>query len=78
MSAPEPNPFLASIRSKYFEEFKQAKQTEGKQARAEAVTALKERVMAELIPDPHGRRGHRRRQVRRGLASRWNARRFAT
>ncbi len=49
-AAPEPNPFLETIRSKYFEEIKQAKQTEGKQARAEAVSALKERVKAELIP----------------------------
>ena len=45
-----PNPFLETIRAKYFDEFKQAKQTEGKQARAEAVSALKERVKAELIP----------------------------
>ena len=50
LTAPEPNPFLASIRSKYFEEIKQAKRTEGKQARAEAVTALKERVKGELLP----------------------------
>ena len=48
--APEPNPFLETIRAKYFEEIKQAKRTEGKQARAEAVSALKERVKAELIP----------------------------
>ena len=47
---PEPNPFIDSIRSKYFDEIKQAKRTEGKQARAEAVSALKERVKAELIP----------------------------
>ena len=33
-----------------FEEIKQAKRTEGKQARAEAVSALKERVERELIP----------------------------
>ena len=45
-----PNPFMEVIRSKYFEEIKQAKRTEGKQARAEAVSALKERVKAELIP----------------------------
>jgi polyribonucleotide nucleotidyltransferase len=47
---PEPNPFLETIRAKYFEEIKLAKRTEGKQARAEAVSALKERVKAELIP----------------------------
>jgi polyribonucleotide nucleotidyltransferase len=49
-TAPEPNPFLESIRSKYFEEIKQAKRTEGKQARAEAVSAVKERAKAELLP----------------------------
>jgi polyribonucleotide nucleotidyltransferase len=49
-AAPDPNPFLATIRSKYYEEIKQAKRTEGKQARAEAVSAVKERAKAELIP----------------------------
>ena len=46
----EPNPFLETIRAKCFDEIKQAKRTEGKQARAEAVSALKERVKAELVP----------------------------
>ena len=46
----EPNPFLEAIRTKYFEEIKLAKRTEGKQARAEAVSALKERAKAELLP----------------------------
>ena len=36
-------------------ELKAAKQTEGKQARAEAVGQLKEQALAELIPDPDGR-----------------------
>ncbi len=48
--AAEPNPFLETIRARFFEEIKQAKRTEGKQARAEAVAALKERVKAELMP----------------------------
>jgi polyribonucleotide nucleotidyltransferase len=47
---PEPNPFLETIRAKYFDEIKQAKRTEGKQARAEAVSAVKERAKAELLP----------------------------
>ena len=51
-AVPEPNPFLEPIRASYFEEIKQAKRTEGKQARAEAVSALKERVKAELLPAP--------------------------
>ena len=46
----EPNPFLETIRAKYFEEIKQAKRTEGKQARAEAVSALKERAQGRVAP----------------------------
>ena len=48
--AAEPNPFLEPLQSKYLEEIKTAKRTEGKQARAEAVSALKERAKAELVP----------------------------
>jgi polyribonucleotide nucleotidyltransferase len=40
------------LKEKYYDEFRAAKQTEGKQARAEAVDVLKERVVAEMIPDP--------------------------
>ncbi len=40
------------LKSKYYSHFKAAKQTTGKQARAEAVSQLKERAVAELIPDP--------------------------
>ncbi len=40
------------LKSKYYGELKAAKQTPGKQARAEAVAALKERVVAQMIPDP--------------------------
>lgn len=40
------------LKSKYHSSFKTAKQTVGKQARADAVAALKERALAELIPDP--------------------------
>ena len=40
------------IESAYYNDFKAAKQTEGKQARADAVRALKERALAEIIPDP--------------------------
>ena len=41
-----------ALSSKYYAELKAAKQTAGKQARAEAVAALKERVVSEMIPDP--------------------------
>lgn len=41
-----------ALSTKYYAELKAAKQTAGKQARAEAVAALKERVTSEMIPDP--------------------------
>jgi polyribonucleotide nucleotidyltransferase len=40
------------LRSNYYDAFRAAKQTEGKQARADAVAALKARAVAEVIPDP--------------------------
>ncbi len=40
------------LKGSYYDEFKAAKTTSGKQARAEAVSALKERVRGEVIPDP--------------------------
>jgi polyribonucleotide nucleotidyltransferase len=40
------------LRQKHYADLKSAKQTVGKQARADAVAALKERVTAEIIPDP--------------------------
>jgi polyribonucleotide nucleotidyltransferase len=40
------------LRDRYYNEFRAAKQTPGKQARAEAVKALKDRAISEMIPDP--------------------------
>ncbi len=40
------------LKDRYYEDLKAAKQTEGKLARAEAVSALHQRVQGELIPDP--------------------------
>jgi len=40
------------LKDRFYNEFKTAKQTPGKQARAEAVSALKDKAVAELIPDP--------------------------
>jgi polyribonucleotide nucleotidyltransferase len=40
------------LKAAYYDAFVAAKRTEGKQARAEAVAALKEKAKAELIPDP--------------------------
>ena len=51
-AVPEPDHLLDTLAGKYFEDFKQAKRTEGKQARAEACSAVKQRAVAEMIPDP--------------------------
>ena len=40
------------LKEKAYDQFRSAKQAEGKQARAEAVEALKAQVIAEMIPDP--------------------------
>jgi polyribonucleotide nucleotidyltransferase len=44
--------FYEQLRDRYYNEFRIAKQTPGKQARAEAAKVLKERAKAEMIPDP--------------------------
>jgi polyribonucleotide nucleotidyltransferase len=49
---PPPDQTLELLRSKYYDTFRQAKQTVGKHARADAVSQLKQRVAAELNPDP--------------------------
>lgn len=49
---PEPDGILETVRERFYGELKEAQQTEGKQARADACDALKDRVMQELIPDP--------------------------
>ncbi len=43
---------LAKVTANYFDALRAAKQTSGKQARAEAVSALKTKAISELIPDP--------------------------
>ncbi|GIW99674.1 MAG: polyribonucleotide nucleotidyltransferase [Pirellulaceae bacterium] len=40
------------LREAYYDRFKEAKQTVGKQARAEAVAALKEEAKNQFLPDP--------------------------
>jgi polyribonucleotide nucleotidyltransferase len=49
---PPPDGLFDQLKEKYYDAFRAAKQTEGKQARAEAVEALKTRVVGEMIPDP--------------------------
>ena len=51
-SIPPDDGLLAKITSGYYDALKKAKQTVGKQARAEAVDAVKAQVKADLIPDP--------------------------
>jgi polyribonucleotide nucleotidyltransferase len=50
---PENDGLFDRIKNTYYDDFRNALQTPGKHARAEAVNALKERVTAELIPDPN-------------------------
>ncbi len=49
---PEDDGLYERLKNSYYDDFKAAKQTEGKQARADAVAALTERVKGEVIPDP--------------------------
>lgn len=48
---PESDGLQEALTTKYGDDLKQARQTEGKHARSEAVKALKERALAEMIPD---------------------------
>ena len=49
---PQPTGVYERLREQYGDAFREAKRTEGKQARAEACAALKERALAEMVPDP--------------------------
>jgi polyribonucleotide nucleotidyltransferase len=40
-----------AVFSRYYDEFKQRKQTSGKQARADAIRELREKVVADLLPE---------------------------
>ncbi len=50
-TVPPPAEIIGLLRGRFYDSFRKAKQTEGKQARAEAVSALKKQAMADLIPD---------------------------
>jgi polyribonucleotide nucleotidyltransferase len=50
--APSDNGLLERLKSGYWDRYREAKSTDGKQARAEAVAAVKEAAKAEIIPDP--------------------------
>jgi polyribonucleotide nucleotidyltransferase len=51
--APPSDGLLDRLKASYFDRYRSAKQTDGKQARAEATSALKEQALAEFIPDPN-------------------------
>jgi len=48
---PPPDDTFERLKAKYYGQFKTAKQTVGKQNRAEAVAAIKAQALAEFIPD---------------------------
>lgn len=50
--APEDDGLFQRLQDAYYNEFRAAQQTPGKQDRADAVRALRDRAMAEVIPDP--------------------------
>ena len=50
--APEDDGLLKRLTDAYYEDFKAAQQTPGKQDRADAVRALRDRAQADVIPDP--------------------------
>ncbi len=50
--APDDGGLAQRIRDHYYDQLRAAKLTDGKQARAEAVSQLRERVFADVIPDP--------------------------
>ncbi len=49
---PEPDDLYDRLKEAFYEELKAAKQTPGKQARAEAVQQVQEKALAQFIPDP--------------------------
>lgn len=51
-TAPESDGLFDRLSASYYDKLKSAKLTEGKQARADAVRAVKDEAKAELIPDP--------------------------
>ena len=52
VEAPEDDGLFESVKDKYYDAYKTAKQTSGKQARGEACSEVKAKAIAEFIPDP--------------------------
>ncbi|GAA5506722.1 polyribonucleotide nucleotidyltransferase [Novipirellula caenicola] len=51
--APEDDGLFQRLNDAYYDDFRAAQQTSGKQDRAEAVRNLRDRAMSEVIPDPN-------------------------
>ncbi len=51
--SPADDGLFGRLNDAYYDEFRRAQQTSGKQARAEAVRALRDRARGEVIPDPN-------------------------
>ncbi|WP_246109960.1 polyribonucleotide nucleotidyltransferase [Roseimaritima multifibrata] len=51
-TVPEDDGLFERLNNAYYDEFRSVKQTAGKQERAEAVRALRDRAMSDVIPDP--------------------------
>jgi polyribonucleotide nucleotidyltransferase len=49
---PQPDGLVERLKERCFDALRAAKQTEGKMARADACTTLKQQIIAEMIPDP--------------------------
>ncbi|MGQ9505746.1 MAG: polyribonucleotide nucleotidyltransferase [Thermogutta sp.] len=49
---PPPSPLYDQLKTRYYDAFRQAKQTPGKQDRAAACESLKQQALQETIPDP--------------------------
>lgn len=49
---PEPDGIYETLRERYYDALKNAQQTEGKQARADACSEVTQQAQQELIPDP--------------------------
>jgi polyribonucleotide nucleotidyltransferase len=46
-----PNPLKEILRQRFYEEFRELKQTSGKHARAEKIAGLRERILDEFLPE---------------------------
>jgi polyribonucleotide nucleotidyltransferase len=59
---PPPNPLIDVFRERFYDEFRQRKQTSGKQARADSIRELRERIFDEFLP-PDGEPAYTPEQV---------------